>query len=412
MSSRRKWQKSQWLGPALGAGLSAGATAAGVGSLAPAGSMFGGWLGDLIKTYTGFGEYHVGQNALYEGSQAPYVRNHDYTNGTLISHKEYVMDVITSSTVGAFKIQSFALNPGQSSTCEFLAQIASNYEQYVIEGMLFVFRSMSADALNSTNTALGTVIMATDYNSLDAPFGSKAEMESTQYSMSGRPSSNMIHPIECDPSKTPLDMLYVRTGARPVGSDPRFYDLGNFQLATQGFQAASVNIGELWITYQVALLKPRLYASLGLFNDYYHHRGQSSMAAILGFIDASLILDPRSNMSPSFVYTTNEVVVTLPSYPMPTTYFVTANWIPSVASISPTRNFYAVSNCVINILDYFGFATVNCPQAAVAGCTAFDGIFIVQASGSSLSPSFRMVVNALPAAATTCNFVIMQIPNP
>ena len=32
---------------------------------------------------------------------------------------------------------------------------------------------MSADALNSVNTALGQVIMATDYNAANPPFGQK-----------------------------------------------------------------------------------------------------------------------------------------------------------------------------------------------------------------------------------------------
>ena len=42
-----------------------------------------------------------------------------------------------------------------------------------------------------------------------------------------------------------------------------------FTIATQGFQGTNVNIGELWVTYQVTLLKPKLYASLGKYNDYF-----------------------------------------------------------------------------------------------------------------------------------------------
>ena len=62
--------------------------------------------------------------------------------------------------------------------------------------MLFEFRTMSADALNSVNTALGQVIMATDYNAANPPFGQKSEMENYEFGQSCKPSESQIHPIE------------------------------------------------------------------------------------------------------------------------------------------------------------------------------------------------------------------------
>lgn len=55
---------------------------------------------------------------------------------------------------------------------------------------------MSADALNSVNTALGQVIMATDYNAANPPFGQKSEMENYEFGQSCKPSESQIHPIE------------------------------------------------------------------------------------------------------------------------------------------------------------------------------------------------------------------------
>lgn len=122
--------------------------------------------------------------------------------------------------------------------------------------MVFEFRSMSADALNSTNTALGSVIMATDYDSSDALFQNKAQMENTEYGVSCKPSSCMIHAIECARSQTPVNEQYVRFAANPAGTDIRLYDLGRFSVATTGMQGTSVNLGELWVSYDVELLKP------------------------------------------------------------------------------------------------------------------------------------------------------------
>lgn len=54
----------------------------------------------------------------------------------------------------------------------------------------------------------------------------------------------------------------------PAGTDIRFFDLGNFQIATTGFQGTSVNIGELHCTYQVRLLKPKFFVALGSDINY------------------------------------------------------------------------------------------------------------------------------------------------
>lgn len=260
--------KSLWLAPALGAGFAAGATALGFGALAPAASMFGNYVGQSLKDITGYGAYTLNKNVL--SGTVPSVGNTSRVEGGLtISHREYLGDIITSGVSGEFSIQGFTINPGNYRTWEWLTQIAMNYEQWIPEGILFMFKSTSADALNSINTALGTVTMATQYNPYDTPFDSKAQMESYEYSTSGRPTENIIHMIECDPMQGAISTYYVsNNGATNSGPDRRFSDLGIFYIATSGFQGARVNIGELWVTYQITLLKPKLYQSLGLGNEF------------------------------------------------------------------------------------------------------------------------------------------------
>jgi len=123
--------------------------------------------------------------------------------------------------------------------------------------LVFTFNSTSANALNSTNTALGTVVMATNYNVLEANFVNKQQMESYEFSTSGVPSQNMIHPIECAKGKNLFDRLHVRGYGVPALGDQRIYDMGNFQLATVGSQAAA-DIGELWVSYHIRFHRPVL----------------------------------------------------------------------------------------------------------------------------------------------------------
>lgn len=231
--------------------------------LGPAGGAIGSKLGSYlhyIGKIFGSGDYttssdQVRYNVIVNDSQVPQFASSK--NIIHIRHREYLGDIITSATPGAFESTSYAVNPGLPATFPWLAQVCgASFQQYRINGMVFEYRTMSADALNSTNTALGTVVIATDYDSSDALFLNKAQMENTEFGVSCKPSSCMIHAIECARNQTTVSELYIRSGDNPPGTDIRLYDLCRTTVATQGFQAASVNIGELWVSYDITLFKP------------------------------------------------------------------------------------------------------------------------------------------------------------
>lgn len=247
--------------PSLGRSLLEGGgeligSAFGVGSL-------GKTAGKHLSHLFGLGDYQVKENVFLHG-RLPEMVNLPAGGGTVIRFQEYLGDVITSPTANTFDVQSYIINPANNETFPWLSQLAANYEQYSFEGLIFEFRSTSADALNSVNTALGTVMMATQYDVADGVFSSKAEMLNYEFSNSIKPSENCLHMIECAPRQTTLTELYTNAGQSvPAGLDPRFYNLGRFQIATSGFQGTNVTVGELHVTYQVRLIKPKLYDGLG-----------------------------------------------------------------------------------------------------------------------------------------------------
>jgi len=358
-------------------------------------------FGGAYENISGYGDYHVKSNVLYSGATVPYIRNPSLTsNSTVISHKEYIGDIYTSDTAGAFKIQGFPINAGLAQTFEWLAQIAMNYEQYVVEGIIFAFRSMSCDALNSTNTALGTVIMATNYNVYNVPFASKAEMEGYEFSTSFKPSTSALHPVECSPLQTPNNELYVRTGAVPSGADQRLYDLGTFYIATVGGQAASVNIGELWVTYQVALLKPKLYQALGY--------GEVAYAAALVSVDSA---NPLGTSSSSVYNNSNIVIVgstiNFPIYPQPTRYAIRYRAVSTAAAAAViTLSLTSFNNCSQ------AFAANQTPAVGETA-TCMERYFVVQTNGGN-NPSFCSINWSAAwqtAATTTAALRIVQVPN-
>jgi hypothetical protein len=232
----------------------------------PIGGQIAGAAGKLFRKVTGWGDYKVNGNSLMGAMDAlPGFRSNP--SGTRIVHREYLNDVITAVNPGTFQVQTIPIQPGLLTAFPWLSATAENFQQYRLNGVIYEFKSNSADALNSTNTALGTVIMTTDYNVLDPPFASKFQMEQTEFTSTCKPSCNLMHPIECSPALTPTPILYTRPGPVTQG-DLRLYDWGNFQIATQGMQGIATNIGELWVTYDISLLKPKLAATSDVYDHY------------------------------------------------------------------------------------------------------------------------------------------------
>jgi len=238
-------------------------------------------LGQAISKISGHGDYNTSEfpvenNLLVNKSEVPQFSGSKTSN--IVCHREYISDITTSASPNTFSLSSLSINPGQNGTFPWLATIAQCYEEYRIHGMVFEFKSTSSDALNSTNTALGEVILATNYNASSTNFSNKLAMENSEFAQSAKPSLSQAHAVECKPQQNPLGIYYVRTGSLPSGQDIRFYDMGNFQIATNGFQGTSVNVGELWCTYMIEFLKPILPLTAG-GNMSSFHTTRSAVAA-------------------------------------------------------------------------------------------------------------------------------------
>lgn len=213
-------------------------------------------LGAGASIVRGHGDvYPVKTNSLVRGGVATPVPK--FVNGSRrgvdVIEREFLGVVYSTST---FTVNSYPINPGMSKTFPWGSGVAQ-FEQYAFEGLLFEFVSTSA-AWNGSTQALGTVIMATDYDSLDTNYSSRVQMENADYSCSTSPMSSLVHVVECDMSERPTKVLYNRSGPVPAGGDIRMFDLGNFQIATDGFSAAGVAIGELWVSYHVRYYKKQV----------------------------------------------------------------------------------------------------------------------------------------------------------
>lgn len=244
------------------------------------GSALGSAAGSLFKHLTGFGSYKVKKNTLLDEGQGPPIIANSSGN-VRIRHREFIQDVNTSVP---FTLQySEGINPGNRYMFPWLSSIADSFQQYRMHGLIFEFKTTSSDALNSTNTALGSLIMMTDYNVYATPPTNKQIMENQEFTVSTKPSESTIHAVECAPSQTSIGLQYIRTNSVPSGQDARLYDLGQFNLATVGSQASPL-VGELWASYDCELLKPQLTFPQGqnVLSAHYANTAQTTATTSTG----------------------------------------------------------------------------------------------------------------------------------
>lgn len=272
-----------------------GTFAAGGGALGarlggPAGAMVGRKLGAGMSAISGYGDYEVKSNSLGKVSTSAdmvpqFVKNE---HSVRVVHREYIKDLLVPDTPTAFSNTEYTINPGNAALFPWCARMAKQYSQYKIHGMVFVYKAMTSDY--AASGPLGTVVMATNYNTVDRAFITKVEMENSEFAVSCKPSQSLIHAIECDASVSGETVLYIRDPAYETNdtSDKRFYDFGKFQLATAGLPGTSTpgtTLGEIWVSYDIEFMKPIL--------------GGDSVVGpcpcIVGRFDGSVGVAPNSN---------------------------------------------------------------------------------------------------------------------
>jgi hypothetical protein len=206
----------------------------------------------LFKDILGWGDYSINRNSVMGGStQVPTM--HGDKDSVRIRHREYIGDVTMTS---AFTTTTYAVNPGLQATFPWLSGMAASFQEYDICGMVFDYTPTSGQLSTATTPALGNVTMACQYRADQPAFSSKLTMLNSEFSVDGRPSDNVLFPIECSPKEKPLQIQYIRTNALGPNQDIKFYDLGIVTLATSGGNATQYVSGELWVTYDVILYKP------------------------------------------------------------------------------------------------------------------------------------------------------------
>jgi len=359
----------------------------GLGLLArDAGNAVSGFFGG--GKIFGSGAYKLQTNSLMQsigGNQVPVM--HSESESVRICHREYIGDI---SSTSAFTISEYPINPGLAATFPFLAAVSQNFQEYRFKGLIFEFKTTSATAVASTNTALGSIMLAAQYRA-DAPtFTNKKELLNEMWATDTVPSQSVILPIECAPMETPLGIQYIRSGTQT--GDLKFYDLGRLFVASSGSQATSV-AGELWASYDVELFKPQInepgVSPFEIGSSHFRLTGVTN-GLLLGTLQLPVVNELN--------ITTTSTTLTIPYG----TYLITYNVVGDATTMTSGSGFFVATGGAV-LLDVYQAGTTSTNYSANTGATlvtAFVATCVVYNSSTTTSGLVTLTNWVLPANAS------------
>jgi len=367
-------------------------------ALSSLGSVAGDTAGRFISKLFGAGAYNVRENSIWNGTISKQVPSVNGSNEAIrFRHREFIGD-INSTTV--YTSNTFYLNPGLDDTFPYLAQLARAFQQYKFKGLVFEFKSTSANALNSTNTALGTVALAVQYRTDASAFTSKQEILNEMWAVDGKPSEDILLPVECDSSMTTIPIQYIRTGSVPSGQDAKLYDLGKVTVATVGSQATAT-VGELWVSYDVEFYKPHMISSTGLASEF----------ALYSRSGATAALPFGSIQTASYDLIGITVSGTTISFPPNHAgkYHIMVRWKGTTQVI--TLGNRALTNCTY----YYGLENHTEPEAQVpvdgVNSVAFTYTAMITIPFQTTFATFAIAAGGLYPSASIIDIEVVQLPD-
>jgi len=231
-------------------------------------------------------------NAVGDGiSIMKTVHNSSVIEDTFAVRREKVANIIGTTSTNLNVNLALYLNPGNSVLFPIFSQIAATYEQFRVNELIFSYET-EAYAASGTNVSAGKVILATNYDPSDVQFSSDTQMENYFNSDRGAPFAEIVHDAmggDHALRDEPVKCYFVNSAANTIAptsdsTNNKFYDVGLFQLATQGNASATAEIGELYVTYSFTMIRPKQQTPAGqnLPSSHYNGAVQTTANAFVG----------------------------------------------------------------------------------------------------------------------------------
>lgn len=176
----------------------------------------------------------------------PKISNVPSKDGAIrVRHREYLFDLVGTTT--SFHNRVLPINPGLSFP--WLSQLASLYESYLFNKLEFEYCSSAATSFG------GSIMLAIDFDAGDPAPLSKVDLMANVNAVRTAVWEGVAYQASNADLKKFGTQRFVRTGNLQANQDIKTYDVGNFNIATQGVSNAT--LGEVYVSYDVTLHTPQ-----------------------------------------------------------------------------------------------------------------------------------------------------------
>jgi len=204
-------------------------------------------------------------------------QNQSLTRSVIIQEDEYIGEITSSGTAGAFSVLQLPVNIGQSATFPWGSKVAqNNYNKYQFEQLEFYYkREVSEFAAAGSG---GKVIISFNVDPADGPPANKQVAEDTYPRSDGLTSENIRLTIPGPLLRKFTDGYFIRAGPVPGRTDIKTYDVGTLSVSTVGVVPTNTVLGELRVKYRCRLMIPILQqGNFTAFNSsVYQMQGQGT----------------------------------------------------------------------------------------------------------------------------------------
>jgi len=311
-----------------------------------------------------------------------------------IWHREYVTDISGSAS---FTNTQFVVNPGYTATFPWLGTIAANWESYRWGSLKWDYQPTSGNATGS-NTALGTLMMGSQYDLSDPAFSSKSQFLNFDGSIDCVPSVSLCHDSLAG-YEAPEKLFFVRNTSVASGYDIRLYDECVFNIATAGQQGTNI-VGELFVEYVIELVKPKLSTDTAYLQA--HGGGTGNTASAAAPIPSSFAITSLSTLALTRLSGTTFSIGTVGTY-ICQAVWAGGNSIAAVPTVAATTNCSLQSVYGVGTGSNFGFFLAAGTSSSIVfaiSVTALTNVITFGGNTSMSGCTFDLFVNQVPAGYT------------
>lgn len=213
-------------------------------------------------------EYDIEANTIVHPTMTPEIPRITDDGGLVrVRHREFISNVnITDQGTSGLSV---VLNPGNGKTFPWLSGLGNRFQQYKFLGCVVEYVTQCGNAVSAAVPALGQINIVATYDVARVTPSDPVERLNTYFSNSGIISADLMMAVECETTEQPCQVYNVydnESKSQPV--DKRWYDFAEVSVQILGAPKAPTATeyiaGQLWITYDLLLIKP-VYAKTQAF---------------------------------------------------------------------------------------------------------------------------------------------------